>query len=442
MSDAFAPGLIVAAPSSGSGKTTVTLGLLRALARKGERVSPLKAGPDYIDPGFHGLAARRPCANLDVWAMRSQTFDGIAATASADSDLIVCEGVMGLFDGATATAGSTADIAARTGWPVVLVVDASAQAASAAAVVRGFAGYRAGVTVAGVVFNRVASERHRRHIRDGMAAVGDVPIVGFLPGRDDLSVPSRHLGLVQAMELGDAEAMIEACADHVGEHLDIDGLIRLAARSGLAAGDDGGAPLSPLGQRIAVADDVAFGFRYPHVMAGWRSAGAELLPFSPLAGEGPAADADAVYLAGGYPELHAGGIAANAAFLGGLRDAAARGAAIFGECGGYMVLGEGLIDAEGARHAMAGLLPVETSFAARKLHLGYRRARLVVETPLGPAGDFLRGHEFHYASIVREDTSQPLFALEDAFGDALPPAGTVHGRVAGSFIHLIDRETT
>ena len=347
---------------------------------------------------------------------------------------------MGLFDGATAETGSTADIAAMTGWPVVLIVDARAQAASAAAVVRGFAEHRADVRVAGVVFNRVASERHRRHILDAMAALPDIAVLGFLPGREDLTVPSRHLGLVQAMELADAEAMIEAAATHVGEHIDLDALRALAMPAAVGGMGVAGPALPPLGQRIAVADDAAFAFRYPHVMQGWRDAGAEIMPFSPLAGGGPPDDADAIYLAGGYPELHAGAIAANEPFMAGLRAAAESGNAIFGECGGYMVLGEGLVDADGTRHAMAGLLPVETSFAKRKLHLGYRRATLATGCGFGPAGAVYRGHEFHYASIVREDTSSPLFELTDAFGDPLPPAGAVRGSVAGSFIHLIDRE--
>ncbi|MEQ8667112.1 MAG: cobyrinate a,c-diamide synthase [Rhodospirillales bacterium] len=438
-------GVIVAAPASGSGKTTVTLGLLRALSARGRTVRPFKVGPDYIDPGFHTRAAGTVCANLDPWAMRSGLIGALIGRSGSD-EIVVCEGVMGLFDGATAHAGSTADVAALTGWPVILVVDAARQAGSAAALVRGFANHRPGVRVAGVIFNRVGSDRHRRHVGDAMADLADVPVLGYLPPAPGLSVPSRHLGLVQAMEIDDVETMIGAAATLVEKHVDVTALLSRASSTD-ALDADGGSPsapvpppLDPLGQRIALADDRAFAFRYGHVLDGWRTAGADILPFSPLAGDGLPAGADAVYLPGGYPELHAGAIAANAAFLGGLRQAADDGVPIVGECGGYMVLGQGLVDADGARHAMAGLLPVETSFAERKLHLGYRRAELLADCPLGAAGTMFRAHEFHYASVVSEDGEGRMFESTDAFGDPQPAAGHIRGSVCGSFVHLIDRE--
>jgi cobyrinic acid a,c-diamide synthase len=199
-------------------------------------------------------------------------------------------------------------------------------------------------------------------------------------------------------------------------------------------------PLAPLGQRIAVASDVAFAFSYPLVTDGWRSAGTEILPFSPLADEAPDAASDAVYLPGGYPELYPGRLAANRTFIAGVHAAARRGAHVFGECGGYMVLGEGLIDGDGAPHRMLGLLPLETSFAERGLHLGYRAAALAVDTALGGAGTRFRGHEFHYARIVREGPGQALFECADAAGMRLGRTGLVVGKVTGSFIHLIDTE--
>jgi len=202
---------------------------------------------------------------------------------------------------------------------------------------------------------------------------------------------------------------------------------------------EGTRSIIPLGQRMAIAQDDAFGFLYPHLTASWRSQGAEILPFSPLADEGPHAIADAIFLPGGYPELHAGKLASNRGFLEGLRDAAARGAVVYGECGGYMVLGEGLIDKAGHRHAMARLLPLETSFERARLHLGYREVRIARDTPLGSAGATFRGHEFHYASIVGEDDTAPLFSAVDAASTTLGGYGCVHERVMGSFVHLIDR---
>ncbi|MGE0116906.1 MAG: cobyrinate a,c-diamide synthase [Dongiaceae bacterium] len=437
----MADGLIVAAPASGSGKTVVTLAVLRALARSGVRVASFKVGPDYIDPAFHAVASGRPCVNLDPWAMRPATVAGLLGEICRDADLVIGEGVMGLFDGAADGTGSTADLAAATGWPVILVVDVRGQAASAAALVRGFATHRADVAVAGVVFNRVGGDAHGEALRRAMAALG-VPVLGFLPRTDRLALPERHLGLVQAAERVELGAFLESGADLVERHLDLSRLRSLAwpARTAdvqAAAADEAG--LLPLGQRIAVARDVAFAFAYPAQLEAWRAAGAALSFFSPLSDEPPAADADAVFLPGGYPELHAGRLAANAAFLGGLRVAATRGAAVYGECGGYMVLGESLTEAGGQAHAMAGLLPLATSFAERRLHLGYREAQLAADCPLGPSGRAFRGHEFHYAVITQEGAGAPLFACRDARGRVLGASGRRRGTVMGSFIHLIDR---
>ena len=440
-----APGLIVAAPASGSGKTVVTLALIRAFARRGLRVATAKIGPDYIDPAYHAAAGGRACLNLDGWAMRRELLDGLVADLSRDADIVVAEGVMGLFDGAGRGGGawgrgSTADAASATGWPVLLVVDASGQGASAAAVVAGFARHRPGVTVAGALFNRIGGPRHGAMIAAAMAEhLPEVAICGFLPRDDRLALPSRHLGLVQADEHAGLDRFLDGAADLIQENTDLEAL-RAMARPGAVGSGHGPtpAPLQPLGQRIAVARDSAFAFCYPATLAGWRSAGAELIFFSPLADAAPDGNCDAVYLPGGYPELHAGRLAANRRFLDGLGSAAARSAALFGECGGYMVLGEGLVDGDGARHAMAGLLPLETSFAARRLHLGYRALQTCAEGPLGRRGAAFRGHEFHYAAILREGDAEPLFEAHDAAGEALGKAGLRRGTVAGSFLHLID----
>jgi cobyrinic acid a,c-diamide synthase len=437
-------GLIVAAPASGSGKTVFTLGLLRHLAREGVRMASAKAGPDYIDPAFHAAASGRPCLNLDIWAMRESTLAAALARLSADADLIVCEGVMGLFDGATAREGSTADLAAWTGWPVVLIVDAHAQAASAAALLRGFATHRADVRVAGVVFNRIGGDRHAQVLKESCAAaVPEIAILGCIPRQDGLKLPERHLGLVQAGEHADLDAFLDRAADAIGRAVDVarlQSLTRPACPAAACAAPSLPPPLPPPGRRIAVASDAAFAFRYPLVIEGWRAVGSEIVPFSPLADEAPDPAADAVYLPGGYPELHAGRLAAARRFLEGVRAAARRGAAVFGECGGYMMLGEGLVDGDGHRHAMAGLLPLETSFAAPRLHLGYRRATLAAGNFLGRAGRRFRGHEFHYAAVLKEGPGQPLFACADAQGNALGTTGLVAGNVAGSFVHLIDGE--
>ncbi len=443
-----AKGLVIAAPASGSGKTVVTLGLLSHLARSGRKVSSAKAGPDYIDPAFHRAATGRACLNLDPWAMRPGTLAGQAAKLGRDAELVICEGVMGLFDGAFVkegeSDGSTAELSTLTGWPVVLVIDARAQAASAAAVLKGFHDFRPDVDVAGVIFNRVGGERHADILKAASGqSIPGVPVLGCLPRADGLELPSRHLGLVQAREHPGLEAFLDRAGALIAEHLDVEALLELARPLALKGGGKAALPfdppLQPIGQRIAVADDEAFAFSYPSVTGGWLEAGAEVVPFSPLAGETPAPDADAVYLPGGYPELFAGRLAA-AGFLEGLRGLAEKGAAVYGECGGYMVLGRGLVDAEGVRHEMAGLLALETSFAERRLHLGYRRAALAAAGPLGNQGQGFRGHEFHYAHIVQEGPGEALFRARDAEGADLGPVGLRDGRVAGSFIHLIDRE--
>lgn len=431
MTAVSARGFLVAAPQSGAGKTTVTLALLRALRNAGHKVSSAKSGPDYIDPKFHEAASGRSCINLDAWAMAPETIRSLAANHSAGNDLLLVEGAMGLFDGAANGAGSAADLAACLGLPVVLVVDCAKQAQSVAALVNGFRNFREDVSIEGVILNRVGSPRHEAMLRAALLPLG-IPVLGAIPRLDSLTLPERHLGLVQAGEHAGLETFLSDAADVVARQAELGELVRLASSVGPESGP---APiLPPLGQRIAVARDVAFAFAYPHLLSGWQQAGAELSFFSPLADEAPDPAADAIYLPGGYPELHAGRLANAGRFKAGMGQAAARYALIYGECGGYMTLGEGLIDAGGTRHAMLGLLPLETSFADRKRHLGYR-----VLTPLGvlPWPDRLMAHEFHYASVVSEGGADRVFAAEDAEGTSRPEMGLKVGTVMGSFAHVI-----
>jgi cobyrinic acid a,c-diamide synthase len=431
-----APGLIVAAPRSGAGKTTVTLALLAALRRRGLAVQAAKVGPDYIDPRFHEAATGRPSFNLDSWAMPPALLDRLVSDGAAQADLLVIEGAMGLFDGIPAgprRTGATADLAARFGLPVLLVVDVAGQSQSAAAVLRGFAAHDPEVRIGGVVLNKVGSDRHVRLVAEAIAPL-DIPILGAIRRDQTLALPERHLGLVQAREHGDLAARLEQLADMAEHHLDLDGMVRLAAPPRLS--DAQCVVLPPPGQRIALAQDAAFSFVYPHVLAGWRQAGAEILAFSPLADETPPEACDTCWLPGGYPELHAGRLAAASNFLSGLaRFAATR--PVHGECGGYMTLGESLEDADGVTHRMAGLLSHATSFAKRKLHLGYRQARLLADGPLGARGAQLRGHEFHYAALTKAGNDAPLVELIDGEGKPLGPDGGRRGQVTGTFFHAV-----
>jgi cobyrinic acid a,c-diamide synthase len=431
-------GLMIAAPRSGSGKTTVTLGLLRAFRRRGVHVVGLKSGPDYIDPAFHAAASGREGVNLDSWAMTPKLLAALAAQAAGKSGLALCEASMGLFDGVPAESGrsgASADVASALGMPVLLVLDVSGQAQSAAAVVKGCASYDARLSVAGVIVNRVGSERHRRLVVGAIEAIG-IPVLGALPRNDKVALPERHLGLVQAGETEALEARLEGIADFIEAHVECDRVLGSAGELSFASPAPARAALRPPGQRIALARDAAFSFIYPHLLQGWRAAGAEIVPFSPLADEPPPDDCDLAWLPGGYPELHAGRLASAARFRQGLRRFAET-RPVHGECGGYMALGESLIDAEGVAHPMTGLLGVETSFAKRRMTLGYREARIASNCALGIEGAVLRGHEFHYATVVATGSDDPFAHVRDVYGSAEAPAGSRRGRVTGSFFHVI-----
>ena len=423
-------GWLLAAPRSGSGKTTVTLGLVAALRRRGITVRTAKSGPDYIDPAFHAAASGLPGTNLDSWAMPPALLDHLVAGPG----VLMVESAMGLFDGVAAEpgrSGASADLAARFGLPVLLVLDVSGQSQTAAAVALGMDRYRDGVRVGGVILNRVGSERHRAGVTAALAALG-LPVLGAIPRDPSLTLPERHLGLVQAGEHADLDARLAALAEMAESCLDLDAIIAGAGLLDVAPGH--AIALPPPGQRIALARDAAFSFIYPHVLAGWRDAGAEIVPFAPLADEPPPPECDACWLPGGYPELHAGALAAAQRFMAGLR---AFAGPVHGECGGYMALGTGLVDAAGARHAMAGLLSHATSFATRRMTLGYRRADTLAASALGPAGTALRGHEFHYAQVLEPGIDQPLATLHDGQGARIGPAGGVRGRISGGFFHAI-----
>lgn len=433
------PGLMIAAPASGTGKTTVMLGLLAALRDRGLTVQPFKNGPDYIDPAFHKVASGRESINLDTWAMGPETMAGLAGVAM-DCDLALAEGSMGLFDGVAVKGasgnGAAADLAMLMGWPVVLVIDASGQAQTAAAVAQGLARFRPGVTVAGVILNRIASPRHDALVRAGMAEAGLV-VLGSLPKRAAIAMPERHLGLVQAEEVPALREMIAEAAALIREGVDLDALIAAASTS---ARSHSAPKIAPPGQRIALARDAAFSFVYPHLLQGWRRAGAEILTFSPLANEGPAPDADICWLPGGYPELHGPRLAAADRFRAELQ-AFAMTKPVHGECGGYMAMGEALIDKEGTRHQMAGLLGLTTSFAIRKMHLGYRLAWLDQPMPGHAKGSRLAGHEFHYSTILAQPDT-PLALVTDASGVGVAETGSTRrqgggGISTGTFFHLI-----
>lgn len=418
-------GLILAAPSSGAGKTTITLGVLRALKNAQFDIRSAKSGPDYIDPQFHAAATGKPCLNLDAWAMSP---DLLRQRAAGSAPLII-EGAMGLFDGAPPKGkGSSAQLSRILGVPVVLIIDAKAMSHSVAALVSGFARFDPDVRVAGIILNRVGSPRHGAMLKSALLPLG-IPVLGAVPRSDALSRPSRHLGLVQAGEMPDLDTFLNTAADMVAQHIDMNALMYLA--SGLISGPPRPDVPKNTSKRIAIAQDAAFSFVYPHMIEDWRANGATLIPFSPLADE-PVPEADEVFLPGGYPELYAARLSNATTFMQSLRDSA-QTSDIYGECGGYMTLGETLIDGDGTPHKMAGLLGLTTSFAKRKLHLGYRDLKGVSAAKPGT----YKAHEFHYATTLDAQGSA-LFQAADAEGNDLGEIGLSEGRVSGSFAHIID----
>lgn len=424
----MAKGLILAAPSSGSGKTSLTFGVLAALRQAGVAAQGFKVGPDYIDPQFHALAAGRPCPNLDPWAMSPDRMRGLLAQSEAD--VCIIEGVMGLFDGARKGQGSTADLARMLGLPVVLVIDAKGMSGSVAALVHGFRTFDPTVNVAGVILNRVGSARHEAMLREALEPV-DVPVLGVVPRLPELSWPSRHLGLTLPQELPDMPAQARSLARVITERFDLAGLQALARPlQGEGSARVGG--FFPPGAKVALAQDDAFRFAYPHWLSGSEQT------FSPLANERVPEDADFVFLPGGYPELHPQTLSQAEAFWDSLRDAAERGATVYGECGGYMVLGQAMT-VNGTRFAMAGLLPVSTHFNDGDARtLGYRSLTAPEDFWAGSA---LKGHEFH-ASRAECHAPPTLFEVTDSRQASMGLHGHRNGNIVGSYIHVIDRDPT
>ena len=433
-------GLLISAPSSNQGKTVISVGLLGLLRSELglDAVVGAKAGPDYIDTAYLGTATAVGL-NLDPWAMRPETI--MQLLRKRPEPRVLIEGTMGLFDGSIdAGRGSSADLAKLLNVPVVLIVNVGGMSQSAAAVVHGFASLDPDVTVAGVIFNRVGSERHESMLRDAMAIL-DVPVLGAVPRSADLDLGSRHLGLVQAGDQMSVQQAQSQWAEALRPHVDLAAIVETMAplagvenrglTSASAAGSAG--PMFDLtrGRRLAVADDAAFRFCYGH----WKSANA--ITFSPLANQPVPHDAEFVFLPGGYPELHLETLARADVFWRSLRAAADAGVPIYGECGGYMVLGRGIQAETGEWTETAGLLPLKTSFKERRRHLGYRRIATIGDTILSGGGRKFRGHEFHYCSIVEQDAPN-LFSATDARGEHANMHGHSAGSVVGSFMHLID----
>jgi cobyrinic acid a,c-diamide synthase len=444
--------LVVAGTGSGVGKTTVTLGLLEAYGRRGLVVQAFKVGPDFIDPGLHAVVTGRPSYNLDGWMCGRE---GVLATVrrhAADADLAIVEGVMGCFDGADATGedGSTAQVAKWLNAPVVLVIDVSGQSRSAAAIVTGFERFDPALEVAAVIANRVGSDLHARWIAEAIRSRCRAVPVGAIPSSKELTLPERHLGLVTATEGVLTENFRSRLAETIEHHIDLDKLFALAlplraralpAQSDLGEAAErrkgGEAPLRVREAllRVGIARDVAFQFYYEENLALLRTAGAELVFWSPLSDAVP--DADGFYFGGGYPELHAQRLANNTAALKTVRELAERGTPIYAECGGLMYLADALEDLDGVAHPMVGVLPTTVRMRPRRMTLGYREVRFTADNPLGVAGTVARGHEFHYSTLdaVPEGIAR-VWSLEGRHAGGERAEGYVVHRALISYVHL------
>jgi len=434
--------MCIAAPHSGAGKTTITLGLLAALRRRGLAVQPFKCGPDYIDPGHHLRACGVVSRNLDTWMMGEDAVRACYAKASREADVAVAEGVMGLFDGASADRmeGSSAHVCQVLDVPVILVVNAKAMARSIAPLVKGFAEFDPRVRIVGVIANNVSTESHARILTDALASSGLPPLLGSLPTKPEWCLPERHLGLIADTESGVDADWFQSLAVGIEQHLDIAHLLRLCETARPATLHPPPSTVSPrlppLSVRIGIARDAAFHFYYEDNLNLLREAGAELVPFSPLADSALPRALDSLYIGGGFPEMFARTLAENVRMRESIR-AFAKTGAVYAECGGLMWLGRTLTDGDGRSWEMCGALPVHTGMGKRAQRLGYVEATTLEAGLLGPKGTVLRGHEFHWSSIVREDeATPPAYAVRSARNGETRATGLCAGQVWASYLHF------
>ena len=430
--------IVVAGVRSGVGKTTVATGIMAALTRRGHKVQPFKAGPDYIDPSYHQVACGVPSRNLDTWLLPRHVVMELSDRATAGKDVAVVEGVMGLFDGHSGLSeeGSTAEMAKLLDVPVILVLDASKVARSVAAEVLGYQSFDPRVRIAGVVLNGIAGPAHLEFCKPQVEATTGLPVLGYLPYREDLRQPERHLGLIPTVEGTVVQDWYERLVSQVEETIDLDAVLRLASHSAPPPPEVQVYPphQQPGRATIAVAMDRAFSFYYQDSLDLLEAWGASLTPFSPLEDTELPKGAGGVYIGGGFPELYARELSENTAMKAALQDAARREVPIYGECGGLMYLGEALIDFDGNRHPMAGLIPASSAMSGSRLSLGYREVEALADGPLLKRGQRVRGHEFHWS--LQEGTPDADNALYSVMDQGGRPEGFKAGSVWASYIHL------
>lgn len=432
------PRLIVAGPATGVGKTTAAVALMAALARAGRRVAPFKAGPDYIDGGYHALAAGRPSRNLDAWFLRPAGLRRALADGAAGSDVAVIEGVMGLFDGLSPESdeASTAEVSRVLDCPVLFVIDASAQSRSAAALVAGFQRFDPRVRLAGVVLNNAAPSPFTDRLASALSRETGLPVVGRIPPNPLYRLPERHLGLVPAWEHPDAPEFLDALLREAPSFFDLAEVERIAATAPpLGPASASGPAERPPPVRVAYAFDPAFRFYYAENLDLLAGLGAELVPVSPLADAGLPPEVGALYLGGGFPEVFARRLAANGTMKRSVRDAARSGLPVYAECGGLMYLSESLRTSDGTTHPMCGILPGAVEMTSRLQNFGYTEVRTVRDTLLAPAGSTTRGHSFHHSRWEGAD-SRAAYRAARPGGGPERLEGYARGNLLASYVHL------
>jgi cobyrinic acid a,c-diamide synthase len=427
---------VVAGPASGVGKTTVALTIIAALRSRGLTVQPFKCGPDFIDGGHLAVAASRTARNLDTWMLDAEVNREIFFRASASCDVAVVEGMMGLFDGVTGSSeeGSTAEIAKLLGLPVVLVVDAGNSARSLAAVIRGFETFDLKLRFAGIVLNRVAGDSHFRMLDSAIRQSSVVPVLGWLPSEADAVIPERHLGLHTAAEGTSAST---PTLTRLGNCLDVEQLLNATAyKQRFETVPISSAVPKYKGIRVGIARDRAFSFYYEDNLDLLRENGAEIVEFSPIADSALPENLHALYLGGGYPELHADALSGNGSLLQDIRDFAQANKPIYAECGGLMYLAEKLTTIEGQSYPMAGILPVSIEMTKVLVHFGYADVKFARDCLLGETGTLVRGHSFHCSRIVAHGPLRCAYRVHYSLSNRREQEGFVRGRVLGTYIHL------
>lgn len=441
MSGQRVPRVIIAGTGSGVGKTTFTLGLIAAFRARGLRVQPFKCGPDYLDPTYHTLSASVPCRNLDTWMLEPEVTTGLYTRAVAGADVAVIEGVMGLHDGrgGAGARGSTAEVAKLLRAPVVLVIDVGRLSRSAGAMVLGYQAFDPDVWIVGALLNQVGTERHRRWVAEGIGERTTIPVLGYLSNQAPMALPERHLGLAPAREVEDVAGSISAIREQVEATVDVEGILALARAAG---------PIPTAGRalfpetppqtkvRIGLAHDAAFGFYYQDNLDLLRAWGGDLVPISPLHDRSLPADLHALYIGGGFPELHARSLAANRSFRLQIAEAAGDGMPVYAECGGLMYLAEALYDLAGEKHAMVGAIPGSSVMERSRVRMGYVRATTIRDSILAQAGVTVKGHEFHYSSMAPPHRSHAAYRVADADGRFEGIVGGPRENILASYLHL------